>query len=360
MNDKQIAFIICVNDDLEYAECQYYLSRLKVPEGFSTDFITIREASSMAEGYNAGMQSSNAGYKVYMHQDTFIINENFIADVVEAFAQDEEAAMLGVVGCRNMPEHAIAVSAWDTGRVCHNFQTFSGCQNGRNVEVDAVDGLLMVTRRDIPWREDLFTDWHYYDVSQCYEFKRAGYKVIVPYQKECWCYHDNKKNLIGPYMKWRDIFIREYSESFSFDTPIGVDVDRCLSCEQMDVELKENIAKLIDLGKMNEVVQFLNREDVENIPILNEYQVIKNIMETEQKAGSEIRFYDHSMDYAGLMKHFKILRHCLKRVEYGKEKPDPVVFYREFSVYAAMIMANAYCDDLDTVQGWIAGVYRRK
>lgn len=35
MNEKKIAFIICVNNDSEYAECQYYLDYLSVPEGIS-------------------------------------------------------------------------------------------------------------------------------------------------------------------------------------------------------------------------------------------------------------------------------------------------------------------------------------
>lgn len=213
MDDKQIAFIICVNDDFEYEECQYYLSKLKVPDGFTMNVITIREAISMAEGYHAGMLSSNAKYKVYMHQDTFIINENFIQDVLDAFALDEEVGVMGIVGCRMLPENAVAVSAWDTGKVYHNFGSVSGYQNGRNVEVDAVDGLILITQYDVTWRDDLFTEWDYYDISQCYEFKRAGYKVVVPYQDKSWCYHDNTQSQIVSYMKNRSVFIEEYGSS---------------------------------------------------------------------------------------------------------------------------------------------------
>lgn len=67
LNDKQIVFITCVNDDEEYAECRYYLDRLYVPDGYSTDVISIKEAPSMTAGYNAGMKSSDAKYKVYLH-----------------------------------------------------------------------------------------------------------------------------------------------------------------------------------------------------------------------------------------------------------------------------------------------------
>lgn len=39
--------------------------------------------------------------------------------------------------------------------------------------VDAVDGLLMMTQYDLPWRDDLFSDFDFYDVSQAFEFRRA-------------------------------------------------------------------------------------------------------------------------------------------------------------------------------------------
>ena len=48
------------------------------------------------------------------------------------------------------------------------------------IDVEAIDGLIMITQYDIPWREDLFQKWDFYDVSQSMEFIRHGYKVAVP------------------------------------------------------------------------------------------------------------------------------------------------------------------------------------
>lgn len=357
MDERQIAFILCVNDDFEYAECQYYLSKLKVPEGFSMDVITIREATSMAEGYNAGMQSSNAKYKVYMHQDTFILNENFIQDALKAFSMDDKVGLMGVVGCRMLPENAVAVSAWDTGKIYHNFGTLCGYQNGQNVEVDAVDGLMMITQYDIPWREDIFTKWDYYDISQCYEFKRAGYKTVVPYQKEFWCYHDNKHSQISSYVKCRDVFVREYQDFYSPDTPIGVNVERCTDYDQLNREMKENVALLIDMGKMDEVKTFLNSEESNAFSLLEDYRVIKNILDMEQDQNSQIHFYHNNMNHRMLMEHFRALRHYLKRVEYGKVDFDVAAFRQEYSVCATSVMAKTYCDNLGKVNVWINDTY---
>ena len=41
MNEKQIAFIVCVNDEMKYSECRYYLERLKLPQGYEKYIITV-------------------------------------------------------------------------------------------------------------------------------------------------------------------------------------------------------------------------------------------------------------------------------------------------------------------------------
>ena len=49
----------------------------------------------------------------------------------------------------------------------------------------------MATQYDIPWREDLFQGFHFYDVSQSLEFQRAGYLIGIPNQANLWCIHYN-------------------------------------------------------------------------------------------------------------------------------------------------------------------------
>ena len=46
MNEKEIAFIICVNDENEFKEALNYIDALNVPEGYHTDVIAVREAPS--------------------------------------------------------------------------------------------------------------------------------------------------------------------------------------------------------------------------------------------------------------------------------------------------------------------------
>lgn len=102
MDEKKIAFILCVNDEMEYMECKQYLDYLIVPEGYVTDIFAVQEAPSMAAGYNAGMQNSDAAYKVYLHQDVFIINRNFIGDMLAVFGEDARIGLMGCVGASHL------------------------------------------------------------------------------------------------------------------------------------------------------------------------------------------------------------------------------------------------------------------
>ena len=59
------------------------------------------------------------------------------------------------------------------------------------VSVEAIDGLLIATQYDFPWREDLFKEFDFYDASQSMEFIRKGYKVVVPIFHKPVCVHDD-------------------------------------------------------------------------------------------------------------------------------------------------------------------------
>lgn len=103
MNEKCIAFIICVNDENEFQESLNYIDALDVPEGYNTDVIAVREAPSMAAGYNLAMQSSDAKYKIYIHQDVFLIYKELLKDLISLFQNNDQIGMVGVLGCRVLP-----------------------------------------------------------------------------------------------------------------------------------------------------------------------------------------------------------------------------------------------------------------
>lgn len=97
MNDKKICFILCVNNDMYLDECVYYINKLEIPTEYEIDIITVRDADSMTSGYNAAMQTSDAKYKIYIHQDVFLIKKDMIYDILRIF-EDNNIGMIGMIG----------------------------------------------------------------------------------------------------------------------------------------------------------------------------------------------------------------------------------------------------------------------
>ncbi len=85
MNNDKICFITCVNDERLYEECLVYINSLDIPKNFSIETVALRGADSIASAYNKAMRETDSKYKVYLHQDAFIINKNFIYDILEIF-----------------------------------------------------------------------------------------------------------------------------------------------------------------------------------------------------------------------------------------------------------------------------------
>lgn len=187
-----------------------------MPEGIRTDILTVEGAKSLTAGYNEAMKYSPAKYKVYLHHDTFIINPDFIRDCVDIFKNNPRIGMIGNVGVGRMPATGVMWHVDRNGMLYeqHVYET-ELLSNPISpelpyMEAEAIDGFIMVTQYDIPWREDLFTKWDFYDCSQSMEFIRHGYKVVIPNMKEPWCVHDcgfvDFKNYDGERAK----FVAEY------------------------------------------------------------------------------------------------------------------------------------------------------
>lgn len=82
--EKTILFVTCINDRKLYAQCARHILQLAVPPGYTIQFMPIRNAESMTSGYNKAI-SHPAKYKIYIHQDVFIVNVGFYMDYFNCF-----------------------------------------------------------------------------------------------------------------------------------------------------------------------------------------------------------------------------------------------------------------------------------
>ena len=215
----KLCFVTCVNNERMYEECMYYINRLYVPDNTVIDTVAVRDAENMTSGYNAAMQSSEADIYVYIHQDVCIINPFFLYEVLNIFQSDPAIGMIGLIGSKVLSPDGVM---WHGVRIGNVYGVIPESTEGLKydmpssdkphvtIPVEAVDGFVMITNRQIPWRSDLFDGWDFYDVSQSAEYIAHGYKVVVPDQTVPWAIHDDGTMNLFNYNKYRVRFLEEY------------------------------------------------------------------------------------------------------------------------------------------------------
>jgi hypothetical protein len=194
MTEHTFLFVTCVNDEGLYETCVKHIAKLLTPLHSSIQLFPIRGAKSMTAGYNFAL-SHPAKYKIYLHQDTFILNRNFLNNILHLFQAHARLGLIGMIGCKRLPSSGIW---WEDKNVIGKVLSYQNDtyhlikkkeSDAPFEQVETVDGLLMATQYDLRWREDLFTGFHFYDTSQSTEFMQHGYLVGVPKQIEPWCLH---------------------------------------------------------------------------------------------------------------------------------------------------------------------------
>ncbi|MCY0886377.1 MAG: glycosyltransferase family protein [Firmicutes bacterium] len=215
MDPHTVSFITCVNDERQYAGLCRSIRALAVPRGWELELIPVRGARSLAGGYNAGLRQARGRYKVYLHQDVRLAYRPLLRDLLRLFRAQPALGLVGVIGAVGLPASGVW---WEARQLVGTVWARPGPwvllapapARAPFTPVEAVDGLFMATQYDLPWREDLFDGWHFYDASQCQEFRRAGYQVGVPPQAEPWCLHDSGPTDLTGFEPYRHRFVAEY------------------------------------------------------------------------------------------------------------------------------------------------------
>ena len=81
------------------------------------------------------------------------------------------------------------------------------------IEAEALDGIFLATQADVPWREDIFTGWHFYDISASMEYRRRGMRLMIPHFEKPPCIHETgRKRLDDAWETARQVFLAEYGK----------------------------------------------------------------------------------------------------------------------------------------------------
>ncbi len=333
MNDRKIDFIVAVNHERYFEECKFYIEKLIVPEGYEIGLLSISDGQSMTSAYNEGMSASQAKYKVYLHQDVFILNKEFIFDILNIFMNDSAIGMMGVFGCENIPEDSVFFSNWDIGKIVADntgeLFTFNKNPDKPYIPVKAIDGLIMITQYDLPWREDIFQDWDFYDVSQSFEFRRKGYQVVIPFQKEAWCLHDCGISKLRGYEKSRTIFINEYCSEEAKKNPVTAheylnkEVEQAESLYRRTVALFENR----EIDKITNILMDIDYETIfhSKLRIMFIAMSIHNIEKDDIQRDYDF-FIDNYHSWADFCNFYQEIKFMLRRIEQGYSDKKDIAF----------------------------------
>lgn len=348
IKDNKIAFIICVNNQMYLDECCAYIERLPVPQGYEVEVFPVWDSSGMCQAYNVGMNASDAKYKVYIHQDVFIVEQNFLYNIVDIFKKHKDVGMIGMVGAESIPKTGVFFNSYNVGKIEVRepdmpYYYVAGKDKKEIMDVQAVDGVLIATQIDITWREDLFKDFDFYDVSQGLEFIRAGYRVVVPAQEKPWIIHDCGFAKLNKYDKNRLIFVKNYSGFLTSDG--GTEFEYNEEWDKLSSQLAEIVKNYIDAEewyKVEELLDVYKSNNYKNSE-LEKQCIIYDIYKTEMKENGGSSFCKAGMSYKQIAEKYSKIRFAMRRYELGMvddvtENYEKDIMQGEISVASVLTM----------------------
>ena len=180
---KKIAVIVARQGAALPAELLMSLRLLEQPAGFTMELVEVEGKAGMAAAYGQAMEASAAKYKVYLDERVRILEPRLLVRIIDLFEKHADLGILGISGTKLLPPDGIAFHSTrriGSLRLAAEGRTVSwGMVLGEAEDVLAVDGFLMATQTDVPWREDLFRGAAFFDAAQCLEFRRRGLRSAV-------------------------------------------------------------------------------------------------------------------------------------------------------------------------------------
>ena len=185
---KKIAVIVARQGEELPQDLLMSIRLLEQPAGFTMELVEVEGKAGMAAAYGQAMEASAAKYKVYLDERVRILDAHLLVRLVRLFEKHVDLGILGISGTKVLPPDGIAFhSTRRIGalRLAEGARTVAwGRVLGEMENVLAVDGFLMATQADLPWREDLFHGAAFFDAAQCLEFRRHGLRAAVVGQEE--------------------------------------------------------------------------------------------------------------------------------------------------------------------------------
>jgi hypothetical protein len=315
------------------------------------------------------MRASQAKYKVYMHQDVFILNRNFLSDILAIFQANSKIGMIGVFGGVKLPRNGFFSNSWNVGRIkvdnASSVMEINWNPPQPGVPVEAIDGMIMITQYDIPWREDLFKAWDFYDASQSFEFRNKGHLIVVPYQEEAWCLHDCGVSKLQSYEENRLIFVKEYIKDYG-----EAELKQCWDYDEENMkrlaETKERLINMFAQKRFVVISDVLRAIDKMDYMRNTELRVMERVfdiyhLESEDAGRDYPLFVECYEEWGEITALYTEVKFMARRIEQGygedEQAQELVRMLREkrLSRLALTAIARWTTFDADKVMSFVTG-----
>ena len=182
---RDILFVILSDNKQYYRECVRYINDLYVPSGYNLKIIDYIQLDEDIKNKNK-LDVFSAKYKVYLQDTTFIINRNFIYDVLNIF-KDDSIGMIGICGTNKQVDNYKNIE-WNCGKyIFYNGKntvkrTSITDSNEEYTYVNKVDDKLLITQYDF----DFYNEYKDDKKGKRNKTFQKGYKIDVS-NKKIWC-----------------------------------------------------------------------------------------------------------------------------------------------------------------------------
>jgi glycosyltransferase involved in cell wall biosynthesis/CxxC motif-containing protein len=190
INEDKICFICSYNDEVVLEESVKYIKALSTPRGIEIEIKFVNKNNSVTKAYNEIMNESDARYKVYLNESVFIINRNFIFDILKIFSENSKVGVLGLVGSKKASPEGGMLSYGKVYQTLNSLELteFNAVSSSYQI-VEFLEDILLVTDHDLSWREEV-NNLEYVQ-AQCLQFIESGFQVGVVNQETPWVIFDN-------------------------------------------------------------------------------------------------------------------------------------------------------------------------
>ncbi|MDR1425252.1 MAG: glycosyltransferase family protein [Azoarcus sp.] len=186
MSEHFFSVVICSIEPLKFAQASACYEHLLA--GVPHEIVGIHDATSLAAGYNRGLQLTQGDIVIFSHDDILILDDDFAGKIARRL---ETFDLLGFAGARKLV-NAIwwcAGLPWICGAIAHAHPRSLSLSIWNTEpwpvvdDIRAIDGLCIMARREVAeeigFDESRFDGFHLYDLDFSFSAWRAGKKIGV-------------------------------------------------------------------------------------------------------------------------------------------------------------------------------------